>query len=334
MRPKQKLEPIFSRQEQSVVYLFSRHWEQIRCFKGKTLLRIQSRFPDCSIVSADGTEEAIEFEYGLTSFRAHLDNLSDLYEAGVRRLYIVYWEHNDETDGLRAEIRKQARFDVVFVCLKHWFQAEVKQIPGTDCWQAFWKFTGEKKQTNPRKAYSLSAIVDATKKLGNSIERLDLDSELYRVLGFDKKGAGFIECDHWEQIRFFTTSTPLDSRRIPCKLFMKPTGCKYFNGYFDIKVAFDIVKSGAAVKQFWKDYYFYEFERYQSDSRCFVCNFKRLEYEDGRDIYKLLHRNNYPLGIRGSITIEAKRDINRIDAILARGDGRSRKRNRHILKRG
>ena len=39
-------EPIFSRQEQAIVYLFSRHWEKIKAFKNKHICDMQTRFPE------------------------------------------------------------------------------------------------------------------------------------------------------------------------------------------------------------------------------------------------------------------------------------------------
>jgi hypothetical protein len=41
-------EPIFSRQEQGVVYLFSRYWTEIEAFKNKRITEIQVRFPDAT----------------------------------------------------------------------------------------------------------------------------------------------------------------------------------------------------------------------------------------------------------------------------------------------
>jgi hypothetical protein len=90
----QKLEPIFSRQEQAVVYLFSRYWEEIPEFKNQKIRRIHTHFPDFAIVNADGKEEAIEFEYGLSAFRSHMKDksLRHLHRSGVRLLYVVYWD--------------------------------------------------------------------------------------------------------------------------------------------------------------------------------------------------------------------------------------------------
>ena len=63
-------EPMFSRQEQAVVYLVSRHWDDIPDSRGKELAMIQMRFPDASMVekgkaAGTGHDEAIEFEYAL-----------------------------------------------------------------------------------------------------------------------------------------------------------------------------------------------------------------------------------------------------------------------------
>jgi hypothetical protein len=318
MRLEQNLEQLFSRQEQAVVYLFSRYWEKISAFKSKNIRRIHTHFPDFAIVNAVGEEEAIEFEYELIKFRSHLkgDALRRLYHRGIRRLYIVYWEHNDEMDDLRTDIRKKARFDVVFVCLKDSFQAEVRPVIGMDGLQTFWRFT-ERKRTYPLKAYSLSDIVGDAKKLEPSVKYLDVDTKLYRVLGLNSGASEFIDYDHLEKIRFFTTMTRFARNRIPSRLLMKSTGCKYFNGYFTIKTAFEIVKASKSVKKFITDYYFDKWAQSIVEEKCFVGDFKRLEYEQGKYLYKFLVSNGYRLDIRGSIMIK-ETDINKIDAIIAR----------------
>ena len=59
-------EPIFSRQEQAVVYMFSRYWDKIDLFKEKKICNIHTHFPDFSLEdNKTGEEEAVEFEYGL-----------------------------------------------------------------------------------------------------------------------------------------------------------------------------------------------------------------------------------------------------------------------------
>jgi hypothetical protein len=322
----QKLEPIFSRQEQAVVYLFSRYWEQIPEFKSKRICRIHTHFPDFSIVNADGKEESIEFEYGLSAFRSHLEGecLHDLHCEGIRLLYLVYWDENDDKYNLRSQIKKVGfTGKVKFVCLKDYFSACVIRAEKTEPWQASWTFT--KTQTTPRKAYTLEKIETAVTKLelARSVERLDLNNNLYRMMGFDKSGADFIECDHWERIRFFTTTTRFAQDQIPRKLFIKPNDCKYFNGYFDIKSAFEIRIGGLSVKRFFKDFYFYDYEydckKSDAKVKCFVCDFKRIDYERGAELYNFL-QDKYTLGVRGSVCVNNEKHIAKIDAIISKQD--------------
>ncbi len=321
MRSEQNLEQIFSRQEQAIVYLFSRYWERIPEFKTKKIIRIHTHFPDFSISNAAGESEAIEFEYGLCAFRSHLHgtSLKNLWDEGVRKLYIVYWEHNDDKDDLRAEVRRRARFNVDFVCLRDWFQAEVRKIPGADGLGAFWRFT-QRRGRSPKKAYSLSAIVGAMEKVKSSIDEFDVRKGLYRVIGFNTSGAEFIDCDHLEQIHFFTTTTRFARDRIPSRLFMKSTGCRYFNGYFDIRAAFQIVQKNKnrSWKTFVADYYFERWARYIGEEKCFVGSFTGLPYDKGKAIYDALEKGGYRLGIRGSIAIEKAAVVDRIDAIIGR----------------
>ena len=57
-------EPIFSRQEQRVVYLFSRYWEQIDEFKNKRIYNIHTHFPDFSVEDiGNGAVEAEHTEH-------------------------------------------------------------------------------------------------------------------------------------------------------------------------------------------------------------------------------------------------------------------------------
>jgi hypothetical protein len=312
------VEQIFSRQEQAVVYLFSRYWERIPEFGGKRIRRIHTHFPDFFMTNSAGEEEAVEFEYALAGFRTHLNtnDLVTLYNKGVRRLNVVYWEHNDDVDGLRSEIRREARFDVVFVCLKNSFQAGVRSIRGTEGLQTFWKFK-EGKGDGPPKAYLLDDILDAAKKLGRDVKYLESDGGLYRVIGFNAKGSEFIDCEHWEQIHLFTTTTRFDRNRIPGKLFVKPTGCKYFNGYFDIHLAFEVVAASQPVRTFFSRFYFYAYDEYIGKSKCFVCSFNRLKYAQGKEIYNFLRRRRYALGVQSSIAIDDEQDTRAIDAIVA-----------------
>jgi hypothetical protein len=53
-------EPIFSRQEQGVVYLFSRYWREIDGFQNKRITEIQVRFPDATMMPGADVWEAIE----------------------------------------------------------------------------------------------------------------------------------------------------------------------------------------------------------------------------------------------------------------------------------
>jgi hypothetical protein len=322
MGSKEELEPIFSRQEQAVVYLFSRYWQRLPEFEGKTITRIHVRFPDFSLVNEDGKEEAIEFEYALRAFRSHLHGnfLRRWFrnqEGDIRRLYIVYWEENDDKDILRLSIRKQAPLDVQFVCLRNSFEAEVRRIDDKWPLRPFWRFTNGKRP-KPGEAYSLNDILQATETLGSSIERLQPSNDLYRATGFNTFGSEFIECAHWQKIHFFTTATRMGEERIPRRLFTKPTGCDYFNGYFDVTTAFRIVRSSKLMKEFWKKYYFYLFDPDYSDSLCFVCTFKPLDEKRGRKLYQFLISAKYNLGTRSSVLIESPRHIARIKAILAR----------------
>jgi len=108
-----KWEPVFSRQEQGVVYLFSRYWQDMPAFTGKRTCNIQMRFPDASIKDiTTGADEAIEFEYVLSSFK-HVKRSDWKTLKAYDSLYIVYWEQDADESGLRRKIREHFAGDVV-----------------------------------------------------------------------------------------------------------------------------------------------------------------------------------------------------------------------------
>jgi hypothetical protein len=320
----QELEPLFSRQEQGVVYLFSRYWEEIPVFKGMKMLRIQVRFPDCSIVSAvDGkNQKAVEFEYGLSSFRSHLASptLRKLYSSeGVRQLYVVYWERNADETELKKAIRRKTPLAVTPVCLKDYFQAVVKEVTGTDNLQSFWRFTPKASE----EAYPLGKITEDEEQLEEegSVVRLNHNPNLYRVIGLNKEHTGFIECDHWTKIHFYT-ARGISADRVPGRLYVKPNGCDYFDGYFEIKRAFRVKKRAneESLGEFWRKYYFYPYQEYRDVYRgavCLVCNFKPLEFGKGRRLHKYL-KDKIRLGTQSCVTIEDPKHIAGVNVITTR----------------
>jgi hypothetical protein len=235
----------------------------------------------------------------------------------------VYWDENDDEMDLRAKIKKFGfTGEVRFVCLKDYFNASVTKHRKTGPWEASWTFAT--KRVSGPKAYTLQTIVKAVDKLGRAVERLDPKPELYRTMGFNKSGAEFIECDHWARIRFFTTIARFARDQIPRRLFIKPNGCKYFNGYFDIKTAFVITAVDARIEQFFRDYYFYEHAddcgQTEGIVTCFVGDFKPIGYEIGRELFDFLGKK-YALGVRGSPCITNELDIIRINTITAKSEG-------------
>ena len=115
---------------------------------------------------------------------------------------------------------------------------------------------------------------------------------------------------------------------------MKSTGCKYFSGYFDIKVAFGVVKAGKSVKKFVADCYFDKWAQVMGDEKCFVGEFKRLDYEQGKDLYDRLVKRGYRLGVRGAIMINEK-DADEIDDLVTTQRNRGRRhwnRKRRMMK--
>ena len=322
----EKDEPVFSMQEQAVVYLFSRYWEAeaFSEFKWHKVTRIHTHFPDFSIENAKGEAEGIEFEYGLKAFRSHLNQgrtklatccREKLKDEDIRVLYIIYWDQNDDKAAIAKAVR-QSGIEPKFICLKDYFRAIVSRASKDVPLRTFWRFSKQRLEA----AYPISKIKDAADALAEKgeITELPIDNErqMYRTLGWDKKGSDFIECDHWEKIHFFTTTTPMAHDAIPRRLLVKPNGHQHFIGYFEMKYAFKINKPvGTGVSQFFKDYYFYDYAEYHNRSTCFVCTFKRMDYKRGEALFRLLAKRGYNVGVQGAVVIQ-KKDNAGIDKII------------------
>jgi hypothetical protein len=312
-------EPIFSRQEQAVVYLVSRHWDDIPAFAHKQITMIQMRFPDASMVQKDktagtGEDEAIEFEYALSSFN-HFGSADRRTLKDYKSLYIVYWEHDANEEKLRERIQNKLRFTgkVEFVCLNDVFGPRVE--PGAECLHACWEFPRRKEICE---AYPFSDIEQKTNRLCEQgfFERLTPRSDLYRTIGFNSNNSGFIQCDHWRTIHLFTTGR-FGEDSIPSKLFVRPKGHQKFFGYFNIKHAFFIEREGPDVEAYFRKFYFYPYK----DSTTGIClvysQFNDLNSNQGAELYELLKREEYALG-QSSELIEDCAVRRQIDRILAK----------------
>jgi len=121
-----KHEPVFGRQEQAVVYFFSRYWEQIEPFCHGRLSHIQTQFPDASMeYAAAGKWQAIEFEYALSSFDHHRERRSrKILNEDYDSLAIVYWEEDTDRDQLGSEIRERC--------------AKLEKVEFVDCRRSSW----------------------------------------------------------------------------------------------------------------------------------------------------------------------------------------------------
>jgi hypothetical protein len=310
-------EPIFTRQEQGVVYLFSRYWSRMEAFKNKRICNIHTHFPDFSIEDIDsGAEEGIEFEYGLNDFRSHLHgDLKKLNENGVRVLHIVYWEEDIDRDKMQGWIRKQFTGKVLFLCLSRFFSPCVEPDSDSNSLCATWVFHPTKQI---KEAYPFVQIEKDTKTLfcQGTFEELNFNRGLYRTIGFNKNNSDFIEWDHWKAIHFFTTHTPFHRNNIPSRLLVKPNGYQSFSGYFDIQYTFAIKKGIEPVKKYFQDFYFYPYQSGYKTSTCFVYSrFKEFSYEKGIELFRYL-KPKYALDVRGSRMIQDVEHIKAINRIV------------------
>lgn len=321
---KSDFEPRFSRQEQGVVYLFSRYWDRIDEFKDKKIFEIHTHFPDCRLENEKGKLEAIEFEYGLKSFSSHIpkghrdreDGVGSLCEDGFKTLYIVYWDEDDDKNDLKVRISKYFKGKIEFVCLKKYFLPHIEK--GLNSLISSWKFSPDKKKLKEEEAYSFSEIEKRTKTMIDKgfFKKYDPDKNLYRAMCFEKENADFVELGHWENIHFFTTDAH-NFKQVPRRLFFWNKGSKNFVGYLDVKISFEIKKRGKEVSDYFRDFYFYSFEDHYKKSMCLVYSrFNKISENQGRELYSYLKKDDkYHLG-QTSIIINDAKVMEKINKIL------------------
>lgn len=309
------LEPILGRQEQAVVYFFSRYWDRIPAFKDKWVYNIHTHFPDASMQDQNTWDlEAIEFEYALSSFGHHLNPADRKTLKDYKSLYIVYWDEDADKEALRKEIKgKGITARVEFVCLWDYFSPAI--IRESDRLEAYWEFCDSKCFDEIYPYHELEAAMKALEDDGD-IRCLTVNSNLYRVAGFNKSRADFIECDHWKRIHFYTT-TGFHDDCVPSRLLVKPTGSGRFIGCFEVQHAFKITrKTSDRLTDFFRKHYFYPYHSDYRDSTCLVYSaFTALNADQGVAIYEYLDDQGYALR-QASEMIEDARHRRRIDKIV------------------
>lgn len=310
-------EPIFTRQEAGVVYLFGRYWDKIDLFSGKRTSRIHTHFPDYTLQDvASGAYEAVEFEYGLNDFLSHVPgDLRKLKKEGIRRLFIVYWDEDTDEGELREEIRKHFKGRLVLVCLRDYFSPCV--TPAKDHLDPGWMFA--QRGQSPGSVYSFDSIAQDVKRLtaeGN-FRRLKPAKGLCRIAGFNRESASFVELDRWKKIHLYLTYR-FGEDSIPSRLLVKPRGCHCFSGCFEIGHAFHIAKGSEPVREFFGRYYFFPYERYFKDAyTCLVYSrFRELSHEQGRNLYTCLKKRGY--AFRQSSELVDDAHVREIDRIIGR----------------
>jgi len=278
--------------------LFSRYWREIDGFQNKRITEIQMRFPDATMIRGADNQEAIEFEYNLKSFYAHVPtdqrrhgDLKKLEDYGA--LYIVYWEEDADVGALRKRIAKHFAGKVFFVRLSKYFSPLVEH--GPEHLVAYWQFTPGAKRY--REVYSFDEIKEETARLirDEIVEEREVQRGLYRVSGFNTAHSDYIECDHWKTIHYYTTGY-FSEGSVPERLFLKPKGSKRFLGYFKVKQAFVIKKDDKLLDEFYKNFYFYAYSPgyREGEAICLVyTQFVGLDEDRGEELYNYLRDKDY-----------------------------------------
>lgn len=311
------IEQLFTRQEQAVVYLYSRYWDKIDGFKNKRICRIHTHFPDFTLADNDtDLDEALEFEFGLSDFDSHIPkDLRKLRKDGIRRLYIVYWEENSDRKEMQDEIAEDYDGEIIFVCLKDYFYPCV--TAGKNCLVPCWQFRQEGQP--PREAYSMASMAEELEKLktGGNLIVHEPDPQLYRVSGYNTAAADSIDLEHWKLVHVYLTRRCSEDN-VPSKHFLRPNGCQWFMGYFEVGTAFSIAKGGDVMRDFFRRHYFFSYEGdYKKRFTGLVYSqFRELDRERGCRLYEFLKDEDYDLGrsqelVRGS-------DLRALDKIIER----------------
>ena len=106
---------------------------------------------------------------------------------------------------------------------------------------------------------------------------------------------------------------------MPSKLFVKPSGCENFSGFFQIDRAFHISKSGERVRDFFRRHYFFPYEdSFRDTYTCLVYSrFYRLSHSQGRSLFKYLKKRKFAFR-QTSELIDDDGDVSEVDRIIGR----------------
>jgi len=311
------VEQLFSRQEQAVVYLFSRYWDKIDGFRNKRICRIHTHFPDFTLADTSSRlEEALEFEFALSDFDSHIPkDLRKLRKNGIRRLYVVYWDDNRDTEEMKGRIAEYFDGEIVLLCLKDYFSPCA--TAGPDHLEPSWQFCQE--QPALHEAYPMGSMTQEVERLAaeGNLKRRKPDPELYRVSGYSTVAADSIDLDHWKLIHLYLTRRCCEDN-VPSRLFLRPNGCQWFSGCFEVADAFTVAKGGDPVRDFFRQYYFFAYEgNFKNRFTCLVyARFTELTREQGRRLYILLKGEDFDLRrsqelVRGKVRRAVERIIER-----------------------
>jgi len=142
---------------------------------------------------------------------------------------------------------------------------------------------------------------------------------LYRTAGYNRGDADSVELDHWKTIHLYLTYR-FNEDNVPSKLFVKPTGCQCFSGYFEIHHAFHIARGGKPAREFFGRYYFFPYEaEFKDRFTCLVYSrFRELCDEQGRELFEFLKDEDYAIHTRGSKMVSDAGHVRQIDRIIER----------------
>lgn len=306
-----ELEPLVH-EEQGVVYLFGRYWEQIKK-RGKNkdklaivsaIQSVNTRFPDCTYYTKDGKTGRIEFKYKKSDFlKCYRNRLDDLSNPGGYNDYdrhlpflVIFWL--DDCVLTKPNKKKIKKHKIRFINLSDEFDHTINKE--TSALISFLMFGKNRK----RAPYNYKQIESHLKKVGIKDKELlkKIDKSYIRVLGHDAKdGAGNAEIEHWKNIHMYTTrgKNKFLKGKIPIRIFFVPKDRKDVVAYITPKYRFWVTNNfKGKLKSFYHK--FYMFEPYPDDEEGHCIIYDKFKFvENGRQLFRELKKKVKGTGRNG-----------------------------------
>ena len=299
--------------EQGVVYLFSKYWNDIQKSNCELNVKIDKitdthvYFPDFMFIDDKGIKFGLEFEYYLSKFN-HYSQLNNLKDEDIKNLLIIYWIKDYDERKIKKKLKDQG-IATKFICLKDYFCIHVEK-KGNELLDYLIfcsdKKKGDKLILNLKEIYPYALIEKGYKQLSKLIKEEYkkggiVDNNRYRVLGHNISDAGGVDIVYWKYIHFYTTTGRIVAEgKIPQYILFMSANERRICAIIEPKIVFSFYKTKFKDKnlvKFYKEFYF--FEPYKPDKKeickCVIydkmINIPKKQGEDLFDIILKVKKN-------------------------------------------